>query len=145
MCSFVFKLVQDLFKCVQMWSNLFKTCSNVLKCVQTCSKLVQMYSNVFICVQTCSKLVLMWCAMGLTQHSCKTNVPRWRDVNMNTFFHSPVNPLLVDIASYSQRLTKTLRMESYCFWQAPAPMRLQSTSKRLNFLYGSKLPQPLGF
>ena len=43
--------------------------------------------------------------MGLTQHSCKTNVPRWRDVHMNTFIHSPVNPLLVDIASYSQSLS----------------------------------------
>ena len=44
MCSFVFKLVQNLFKCVQMWPNLFKTHSNVLKCVQTCSELVQMCS-----------------------------------------------------------------------------------------------------
>ena len=44
MCSFVFKLVQNLFKCVQMWPNLFKTRSNVLKCVQTCSELVQMCS-----------------------------------------------------------------------------------------------------
>ena len=43
--------------------------------------------------------------MGLTQHSCKTNVPRWRNVHMNTFIHSPVNPLLVDIASYSQSLS----------------------------------------
>ena len=41
----------------------------------------------------------------VTQHSCKTNIPRWRDVHMNTFIHSPVNPLLVDIASYSQSLS----------------------------------------
>ena len=46
--------------------------------------------------------------MGLTQHSCKTNVPRWRDVHMNTFIHSPVNPLLVDIASYNQSLSSRL-------------------------------------
>ena len=72
----------------------------MLKCVQTCSKLVQMYSNVFICVQTCSKLVLMWSAMGLA--------PRWRDIHMNTFIHSPVNPLLVDIISYNQSLLSHL-------------------------------------
>ena len=46
--------------------------------------------------------------MGLTQHSCKTNVPRWRDIHMNTFIHSPVNPLLVDIASYNQSLSSRL-------------------------------------
>ena len=124
MCSFVFKLVQNLFKCyymcsnvfkcVHLCSNLFKTCSNVFKCDQTCLKLVQMCWNVFklvqnlfkcvhfIYVQTCSKLFLMWCTKGITQYSCKTDVPWWRDVHMNTFIHSPVSPLLVDIASYYQ-------------------------------------------
>ena len=63
------KLVQNLFKCVQMCSNLFKTCSNVFKWVQTCSKLAQMSSNVFKwvqnlfkcvkCVPACPKLVQM--------------------------------------------------------------------------------------
>ena len=116
-CSSVIICVQmssNVFKCVHLCSNLFKTCSNVFKCDQTCLKLVQMCWNVlklvqnlfkcvhFIYVQTCSKLFLMWCTKGITRYSCKTDVPWWRDVHMNTFIHSPVSPLLVDIASYNQ-------------------------------------------
>ena len=65
----MFKLVQNLFKYVQMCSNVFKhvqtcsrlvqMCSNLLKCVQTCSKLVQMCSNGFKFVQNCFKWVQM--------------------------------------------------------------------------------------
>ena len=65
----MFQLVQNLFECVQMCSNLFKTCSNVFKWVQTCSKPAQMSSNVFKwvqnlfkcvkCVPACPKLVQM--------------------------------------------------------------------------------------
>ena len=68
-----------------MFSIVFKLVQDLLKCVQTCSKLVQMR-----------------CTKGITQYSCKTDVPWWRDVHMNTFIHSPVSPLLVDIASYNQ-------------------------------------------
>ena len=122
-CSSVIICVQmcsNVFKCVHLCSNLFKTCSNVFKCDQTCLKLVQMCWNVFklvqnlfkcvhfIYVQTCSKLFLMWCTKGITRYSCKTDVPWWRDVHMNTFIHSPVNPLLVDIASYNQSLSSRL-------------------------------------
>ena len=113
-CSKLVQVLLYVFKCVHLCSNLFKTCSNVFKCDQTCLKLVQMCWNVFklvqnlfkcvhfIYVQTCSKLFLMWCTKGITRYSCKTDVPWWRDVHMNTFIHSPVSPLLVDIASYNQ-------------------------------------------
>ena len=59
MCSNVFKWVQNLFKCVQMYSNVFKlfrcvwTFSNVFELF---SKLVQMCSIVFKCVQPCWNL-----------------------------------------------------------------------------------------
>ena len=122
-CSNVFKCVQtcsnfktcsNVIISVQIGSDLFKTCSNVFKYDQTCLKLVQMCWNVFklvqnlfkcvhfLYVQTCSKLFLMLCTKGITWYSCKTDVPWWRDVHMNTFIHSPVSPLLVDIASYNQ-------------------------------------------
>ena len=39
---------------------------------------------------------------GITQYSSQAIVPGWRDVLMNTFIHSPVSPLIVDIASYNQ-------------------------------------------
>ena len=74
MCSNMFKLVQNLFKCVQMCSNLFKTCSNgfklvqnPFKCVQTCLNLFKTCSNVFKCVQTCSKPVQM-CSNTLSNY-----------------------------------------------------------------------------
>ena len=54
-----------------------------------------MCSNVFKRVQTCLN------TKGITQYSCKTDVPGWSDVHMNTFIHSSVSPLLVDIASYN--------------------------------------------
>ena len=123
-CSNFFKTCSNVINRVQMGSNLLKTCSNKFKFVQmysngfkTCSKSVQMCSNLFTCVKTCSnlfkcihfiyvqtwsKLFLMWCTKGITRYSCKTDVPWWRDVHMNTFIHSPVSPLLVDIASYNQ-------------------------------------------
>ena len=53
----MFKLVQNLFKCVQTCSNLFKTHSNVFKCVQLCSNLFKTRWSVFKCVQACSNLV----------------------------------------------------------------------------------------
>ena len=52
----MFKLVQNLFKCVQMGSNLFKTCSNEFKCVQTGSKLVQMCQMCSSLSKTCSNV-----------------------------------------------------------------------------------------
>ena len=70
MCSNMFKLVQNLFKCVQMCSNLFKTCSNVFKLVQTCLKLAQNSSNV---VQMGSKLVQM-CQMCSSLSKTCSNV-----------------------------------------------------------------------
>ena len=79
----MFKLVQNLFKWVQMCSNLFKTCSNgfklvqnLLKCVQMGSKLVQLCqmcsslsktcSNVFKCVQNFSKIISLSSGRGPT-------------------------------------------------------------------------------
>ena len=100
-CSNVFKVVQNLFKA---YSNVFKCVQNLFKCVQICSNLFKTCSNVFKCVQ-------MWCTKGIIQYSCKTDVPWWKDVHMNSFIHSPVSPLSVDIASYNQFHLVITRLE----------------------------------
>ena len=51
MCSIVFKLVQNLFKCVQMCSNMFKLAQNLFKCYQRCSNVFKLVQNLFKCGQ----------------------------------------------------------------------------------------------
>ena len=76
----MFKLVQNLLKCVQMClnvfkliQNLFKCVQNLFKCVQTFSKPVQMCSNGFKLVQNLLKWVQM-CSNGFKTCSNVSNV-----------------------------------------------------------------------
>ena len=113
MCSNVFKLVQNLFKCVQIGSNLIKTCSNDFKCVQMGLKLVQMCqmcsslsktcSNVFKCVcsnlfKTCSN-VFKWVQTCSKLAQMSSNVFKWVQNLFKCVKCVPACPKLVQMCS----------------------------------------------